>query len=358
MKKLFVLLLAVLMTFSLSACSLNGLMGFGNGEGVELNYDYEAMEQSLTQLKQEDGLLLEMTIVSTESGEQPESGKIIYAENADAFYYSGEDSEIMFDFSDETKCVTYEKQEDGTWTKYDTVYEESGITREQMEATAAVYTTSLTGYLSNYSQFAGQMMQVSSDTVAGRDCDKFTYSLMFMGFGMEYTFSIDKETGMCLKWEMSAAAGAEGSATVEYTCTRFETPYTITFPADAIDVTESNNDTEGNGDQSNNGGGNNDADNTEDGKPWPENSITALVPTPAQGKVVLSSVNESFAIIEVSWTYAEALAYVEQLKEAGFGDDIVQTFEQKKAVRRIHNGVEIYLIYLNDTTTSISLTLQ
>ncbi len=238
MKKLFILSLAALIMLSLTACDLGGLMGARDGEEVALNYDYEKMEENLTQLKEDKGLLIEMTVVSTETGEKPESESITYAENANAFYYSGDGTEIMFDFSDESKCVTYEKQSDGTWTKYDTVYADSGITREQMEASASLYTVALTGYLGNYSQFAGQMMKVTSDKVAGRDCDKFTYSMMFMGFGVEYNFSVDKETGMCLKWEMSAAAGMEGSASVEYTCTKFESPYTITFPKNAVDVTE------------------------------------------------------------------------------------------------------------------------
>ncbi len=239
MKKLFTLILAAFMMLSLIACDTGDLMGSRDGEEVALNYDYEKMEENLTKLKEDKGLLIEMTVVSSETGEKSESATITYAENADAFYYNGDGTEIMFDFSDKSKCVTYEKQEDGTWTKYDTVYADSGITREQMEASAELYTVALTGYLGNYAQFAGQTMQVTSDKVAGRDCDKFTYSMMIMGYGVEYNFSVDKETGMCLKWEMSAAAGMEGSASVEYTCTKFESPYTITFPKDAVDVTES-----------------------------------------------------------------------------------------------------------------------
>ena len=92
-----------------------------------------------------------------------------------------------------------------------------------------------------------------------------------------------------------------------------------------------------------------------DGEPWPENELTALVPTPAQGKVILTGGNDTFATIEVAWTYDEALAYVEQLKEAGFGDDIVETFEQQKTVRRSNNGVNIELVYMNDSQTLITL---
>ena len=91
------------------------------------------------------------------------------------------------------------------------------------------------------------------------------------------------------------------------------------------------------------------------GEPWPENDLTALVPTPAQGKVILTGGNDTFATIEVAWTYDEALAYVEQLKEAGFGDDIVETFEQQKTINRSNNGVNIELVYWEDGQTLITI---
>lgn len=90
-------------------------------------------------------------------------------------------------------------------------------------------------------------------------------------------------------------------------------------------------------------------------KPWPENELTKLLPTPAQGKVSVVGGNDTFTIIEVSWTYDEVLAYVHQLKEAGFGDDIVEKFEQQKTINRTHNGVNIYLVYMDDTYTSITI---
>lgn len=109
------------------------------------------------------------------------------------------------------------------------------------------------------------------------------------------------------------------------------------------------------GSEKNNGGEETNGNET-DFKPWPESDITALVPTPAQGKVTLASIDETSAIIEVTWTYDEVLAYVQQLQDAGFGDDAVEKFEQLKTLKRTHNGVEVYLVYLNDTWTQINIT--
>ena len=253
MKKLFVLLLAACMLLSLAACEF-GKQEEKSGDEVMMEYDQAEMQQNLEKLKNDKGVLIEMTVTSTETGEQTQTATITYAESKDAFYYKNDTDEIMFDFSNPDKCVTYEKNAEGTWEKYDTVYAESGITREQMEQAASAYTVVLTEYLGNYSQFAGQMMKVTPAKIAGRDCDQFTYSMMIMGYGMEYTFCVDRETGMCLQWEMKASAGEQGAAAAEFTCSRFETPYTIAFPADAEDVTENSGNPGGEnpGDEENN----------------------------------------------------------------------------------------------------------
>ncbi len=241
MKKLFALILSVIMMLSLVSCDLATLLG--GGEGVTMDYDYEKMEETLNKMKNEDGLYIEMSTVNIATGETPTAEKLVYAETPDAFYYCGDGTEIMVDFSDDTKAITYTKQEDGKWLMTETVYEEAGITREQMEASCALYTVSLFGYLGNYKQFEGMPMKKSSEEIAGRECDKFTASVGLFGYGIEYTFCIDIETGMCLSWKLGASAGAEGSGSTEFTCKKFETPYKIEFPTDAEIVTSEGDET-------------------------------------------------------------------------------------------------------------------
>ena len=242
MKKLIsFLLILFLVSLTFSSCDVEGLIDIfdqsDKGEKVAMEYDYEQMQANLSRIKEENGILVEMNVVTTSTEDGTETATVIYAEDNDAFYYSSEEIEIIFDFSNEEKCVTYEKDEDGVWVKLDTVYAETNTTREEMMEMARLYSAAFMGYLGNYEQFSGEMMAVKEERIANRLCDTFTYSLMLGGYGFEYVFSVDQETGMCLKWEFSAAAGAEGSAGVEYVCTRFETPYDITIPSDAIDVT-------------------------------------------------------------------------------------------------------------------------
>ncbi len=242
MKKLFALLLSVVMMLSLVSCDLTSLLGL-DGEGVTMDYDYEKMEENLKKMREADGIYIEMSTVNIETGETPTAAKIVYAETPNAFYYNGDGNELIVDFSDDTKAVTYTKQEDGKWLMTETVYEESGITREQMEESCSFYTIALFGYLGNYKMFEGAPMKKSSEKIAGRECDKFTYSVGLFGYGLEYTFCIDIETGMCLSWKLGASAGAEGSGSTEFTCQKFETPYKIDLPDAADIVTSASEDT-------------------------------------------------------------------------------------------------------------------
>ena len=375
MKKLLALFIAALMLLSLTACNRGDSLGQKDGDEVMMEYDQEEMQEKLDKLKNEKGILIEMTVTSTETGEAPEVGTITYAENKDAFYFKSEEDEIMFDFSNPDKCVTYEKNTDGTWEKYDTVYAESGITREQMEASASLYTMALTGYLGNYSQFAGQMMTVTSDKVAGRNCDKFTYSMMFMGVGVEYTFCVDKETGMCLEWKMKAAAGMEGSATVEYTCTRFETPYTITFPKDAVDVTDGSGNNNNNNNNNDISGGGEIPENVfyafqdavgSDGDTWPTAEMWASIGLPALDytesgeNVLLMIANDSLSVTGYAdnETLADTLeGLAAMLTDAGLEVDTVNTLTGGKqhVADYEYNGIPLQIRIGSNATAQINI---
>ena len=244
MKRLMATVMAVWMLLSMAACDLSMTEAFtdtdeqseqSSGEAIVMEYDPERISENIQRLKNDKGFLIEMTVVS-DGGGADESTSFVYAESKDAFYYKEGENEILFDFSHADKCVTYEKNADGAWEKQDTIYAD-GVTREMMEEQVALYELALTGYFGNHAGLAGQTVQTASVQVAGRDCDMYTYSAVAMGVSIEYVFCVDRETGMCLKWEMNAADGME-AASAEYVCTRFETPYVIPIPADAIDVTD------------------------------------------------------------------------------------------------------------------------
>ncbi|MBR2969277.1 MAG: hypothetical protein IKC36_05490 [Clostridia bacterium] len=229
MKKFLAALLALVAAFAFMACNITGLT---NGEA--LDYDATKIKDNIEQLLSEDGFMVELAVSFADTGEESVEETIVYAQKGDVMYVSAVGKEMIVDFSDEGQAVSYLKEGDSPWIKHVDVYDET-VTREMIEQNFEEYSSVIFGYFGMYSDFAGMLMEKTATTVAGRDCDKFTVSVGVLEYGIAYTFSIDKQTGMCLEWQLSADVGEEGSAALTFSCTKFETPYAIEIPTDAID---------------------------------------------------------------------------------------------------------------------------
>lgn len=214
---------------SLAACDLTGIT-----DGEALDYDATKIEENVEEFLAEDGFLVELTVAYRDAEVEEQTQSVIYAEKGEVVYLSAMGEEIIMDYSDETKATVYLKLDDGTWVKSSTVYDET-TTREDVEAVYGEYVSGIFDYFGMYSDFTGMLMAKEPCTVAGRDCDKFLVSIGLLELKVEYSFCIDKQTGMCLEWQFSAAAGEEADAGVTFSCERFETPYSIELPADAIE---------------------------------------------------------------------------------------------------------------------------
>ena len=87
----------------------------------------------------------------------------------------------------------------------------------------------INGFMTMYQAYEGMDAVKTSDTVAGRSCDKYTISYASLGVAVTYSFSIDKATGACLKWDISGAS-VDASGSVSFVCKEFKTNYKITLP--------------------------------------------------------------------------------------------------------------------------------
>lgn len=85
---------------------------------------------------------------------------------------------------------------------------------------------------------------------------------------------------------------------------------------------------------------------------WPDNEYTKLVPTPDSGGKVLTSgeIGTLFAI-ELKWSMDQGLAYVQQLQDAGFGDDCVEKYQKLGTLDRTVNGVNVQVLDLFGVTS-------
>ena len=291
MKKIFAIIIAAMMMLSLTSC------GFVNikGEEVELNYDTAKMQENLEKLRNEDGIYVELLITSYESGDKPVMSTMAYAETEDMFYFKGEESESYYDFSDDTKTVMYDKNEDGVWVRSEVVYSETGMTREQMEASCELQASSIFTYLDMYEQFNGQKMKKSTVEIAGRTCDEFNVSIGILGYGMSYIFAVDPETGMCLKWQISASAGMEGSASASFTCNKFESPYTIKLPTNYVNADDvENNGGEGSGSNNEDNGNENNGGGSTDNGNGSANGTDGKISVYGNGAIVIDDYNTSY----------------------------------------------------------------
>jgi hypothetical protein len=103
----------------------------------------------------------------------------------------------------------------------DGVYENSGMDFEQSYVENLM--SGFLGYMTNYVAYQNSMSKSGSDTVAGRACDKYSFAYAHALYGsVTYSCSIDKATGVCLKWSMDAQAHGEKGG-YEFVCTHFST---------------------------------------------------------------------------------------------------------------------------------------
>lgn len=68
----------------------------------------------------------------------------------------------------------------------------------------------------------------TSDIIAVRSYDKYT-TVVIDGILVKHTICVDKETGICLKWEVEAVT-TSGSSFVRFECKEFKTNYDIAIP--------------------------------------------------------------------------------------------------------------------------------
>ena len=295
-----------MMLLSLSSCGFVKI----KGEEVELNYDTAKMQENLEKLRNEDGIYVELLITSYESGDKPVMSTMAYAETEDMFYFKGEESESYYDFTDDTKTVMYDKNEEGVWVRSEVVYSETGMTREQMETSCELQASSIFTYLDMYEQFNGQKMKKSTVEIAGRTCDEFNVSIGILGYGISYVFAVDPETGMCLKWQISASAGMEGSASASFTCNKFESPYTIKLPTNYVnaDDVENNGGEESGSNNGDNGNENNGGGNTDNGN-GSANGTDGKISVYGDGAIVIVDYdtvyhNDGYGILTIKLCYS------------------------------------------------------
>ena len=236
MKKLITLTLAVILTFTLSACGGGNSAppGGGNADppassdnnapsddgntpsnggnnsapGDVFGFGLDFIEKNL-----KDNYRIAYDITVYDDGES-DSVSMEQIWTPEGIYFAT-DGEGMLLIRNGDEYDVYVDVGDGSYEKIPMSYP-----KDAAEAMVA----GLTGYMTAYASFGSMLDRDGSETVAGRDCEKysFDYTYPLYNYKFKYTYSIDKATGVCLKFKMDLQGDGQ-KVGYEFICTEFQT---------------------------------------------------------------------------------------------------------------------------------------
>lgn len=224
MKKIlaFALILALALTL-MTACDLGDILGGGDnddgggsnsskdkGSDEKFGYGTDFINNNLK------GNYWVVYNISTHSNGDTDSAVMEQRRTSEGYYYATDGGEegMMF-IANGDDYDLYMPNGDGLYTK-------SGITYPKDTAESMMYGISM--YMSSYAGFGSELVKSGSATIAGRDCEKYTFDYTYpvYGYKYKYTYFIDKATGVCLKFDMELN-GAGQKIGYEFECSKFET---------------------------------------------------------------------------------------------------------------------------------------
>lgn len=130
-------------------------------------------------------------------------------------YYQTEDLELLF------------LMENGSYVRYDRA--DGGFVRQDGEKYRLSYVEELTKDFDEYLDKAaltadGVSTLAGEEKIAGRTCDVYSVTVQFANFEQTFRYSVDQETGVCLRLESDKnISGVELDGAEGFSCVRFDT---------------------------------------------------------------------------------------------------------------------------------------
>ena len=217
------------------------------GSSITADYNYQQIASRVTELANANGLFVKLHMSSTNNG-QTDTYDVALGVHGQVYYVLSYGDEVYLDLTSDQYYDVYTPY-NGTWRKVRTNYSEQ-VTKESLVTT---YSAMVYGYFGMYQYLTSYEGVKTTATVAGRSCDKYTFTQTAYGATASSEVCIDKATGICLKW--AAAGSYQGdSGAVTFECTQFDTSYTATLPQDGQAVTPSGGEQGGSGEGGQQGG--------------------------------------------------------------------------------------------------------
>lgn len=230
--KIFSIVLVIVLAFSLTACDF--LNNTGNQDD-KLDSSKQEVEAKLNDLASKNGFEITYRYESSDSEEV--SYATIGAYKNYTWYYNG-NKESGLAYEKANDLTLYYLLKDGEWEyqyaylydKNDSHYSNKDLTHE--------FSIFLQAY-----EFDSGFSKNSQATIAGRKCDVYTYSVSqkgqivssLTGVDAKWSYYIDKELGICLKFEVTGDDGSSTS-TSTFEVTEFKTNVNIEGLKRPVDV--------------------------------------------------------------------------------------------------------------------------
>ncbi|MCL2434466.1 MAG: hypothetical protein FWD16_08135 [Clostridia bacterium] len=220
MKKILTLSLTVLLMLAtlLTLASCGSLGGGGGGSGGEFKYSKEFVAQNLT-----GDYSITYKTTNYENGQAGDPTFSTTVRTSNGYYYEtadkdGNKSGILYVLHDD-KYVMYQGSIEEGFTKPENLEYTLQLTQEEIENGYSGF--GLFNFMTNYSDWSSMMKADGTETIAGRKCDKFRAGISFMGAGIQNLYSVDQQTGICMRYALAATAKGESGA-YEFECTDFQ----------------------------------------------------------------------------------------------------------------------------------------
>lgn len=210
MKKIFTLALALILALSmLTACGGDSNdNGGGNNAGGAFEFGQDYINNNL---KGDYWIIYNVT---TYGDGETDSVTMEQIQTADGYYWStdGDDGTLFIKNGD-----SYD-----VYVKSDDVYENTGATYTKDMVDLMMYSINM--YMTTYAAYGDSLKKTGSETIAGRNCEKYAFDFTYpvYNYKFKYTYCIDKETGVCLKFNMTVEGAGEKMG-YEFECAKFQT---------------------------------------------------------------------------------------------------------------------------------------
>jgi|LAHS01.1.fsa_nt_gb hypothetical protein len=157
---------------------------------------------------------LTYSFITKSNGVEEEPVMISVARNSDGYYFKDNNGGEALYLKNGEKFDVYLPNDDGKLAlvegiKYD---------KEEVEA----FTSSFLNFMLIYEISLTDLERDGIENIAGRSCDKFVFHAAYFDSAVDIKYSIDQETGVCLRYHTQVISGKDTGA-FEFLATVFKT---------------------------------------------------------------------------------------------------------------------------------------